>query len=172
MGPVVDEFEPHELTTSIHTFGRLLVGGKSSGTLTDGVELKPYEIRPGLIGGDWFRLLRLQTGRLYRITVSFTDSALPRGGAIQMYEQDSSYTSNPRRRIDHDSYHARGDLWDVNSGGTASFDFTTIGGKGSTTSRFYIQIHPYKEDSTDQSGDDGTFYYGPYTVTLTDITDD
>ena len=65
---------------------------------------------------DWFKLVGLKGGRLYRVEVDFVGDGVV-GGGIQMYQSTLGRTPV-----------ARSDMWDSNYDGNAVIDFKPIYG--------------------------------------------
>ena len=106
---------------------------------------------------DWFKLVGLQGGRLYRVEVDFVGDGVV-GGGIQMYQ--STWGRTPV---------ARSDMWDSNYDGNAVIDFRPIQSDRVVTKWIMIES-PNGMGSGPDRFDARNYFTGDYTVTLTDIT--
>ena len=119
---------------------------------------------------DWFKLVGLQGGRLYRVEVDFVGVGVV-GGGIQM--QQSTWGRSPVARFD---------MWDSNYDGNAVIDFKPIYGSspinqylgefdGVSHVTKWIMIESHNGiDNGPNRFDARNYFTGDYTVTLTDIT--
>ena len=107
-----------DLAASEHTTGVVSVGQVSFGSLfvddRVGVHAKLVTVESFTRDRDWFKLVGLQRGRLYRVEVDFVGDGVV-GGGIQMYQSTLGRTPV-----------ARSDLWDSNYDGNAVIDFRPI----------------------------------------------
>ena len=149
-----------DLAASEHTTGAVRVGQVSYGSLfeDDRVGVKDerlVSVESFTRDRDWFKLVGLQGGRLYRVEVDFVGDGVV-GGGIQMYQ--STWGRTPV---------ARSDRWDSNYDGNAVIDFRPIQSERVVTKWIMIE-------SPNGMGSDRfaarNFFTGDYTVTLTDIT--
>ena len=106
---------------------------------------------------DWFKLVGLQRGRLYRVEVDFVGDGVV-GGGIQMYQ--STWGRTPV---------ARSDMWDSNYDGNAVIDFRPIQSDRVVTKWIMIES-PNGMGYGPNRFDARNYFTGDYTVTLTDIT--
>ncbi len=143
--PTRTESAVFDLPFSNDTWGFVDTSAPSTGTMYDTVD-------DGRRKGDWWEL-RMPPHRRYRVEVNFGTSATPnanRGGTIDIH--DGSW---------------RGDLWDHNrDDGRAFIDFYAYRrGSGGHLKTYFLVVKP--SDSLNTGSLD---YFGPYTITLTDIT--
>ena len=148
-----------DLAASEHTTGVVSVGQVSFGSLfvddRVGVGARLVSVESFTRDRDWFKLVGLQRGRLYRVEVDFVGDGVV-GGGIQMYQSTLGRTPV-----------ARSDMWDSNYDGNAVIDFRPIQSDRVVTKWIMIE-------SPNGMGSDRfaarNFFTGDYTVTLTDIT--
>ena len=148
-----------DLAASQHTTGVVSVGQVAYGSLfvddRVGVGAKLVSVESFTRDRDWFKLVGLQRGRLYRVEVDFVGDGVV-GGGIQMYQSTLGRTPV-----------ARSDMWDSNYDGNAVIDFRPIQSDRVVTKWIMIE-------SPNGMGSDRfaarNYFTGDYTVTLTDIT--
>ena len=163
-----------DLAASQHTTGVVSVGQVSFGSLfvdgRVGVGARLVSVESFTRDRDWFKLVGLQGGRLYRVEVDFVGDGVV-GGGIQMYQ--STWGGTPV---------ARSDMWDSNYDGNAVIDFKPIYGSGpidqylgefdgeSAVTKWIMIESPNGMGSGPDRFDARNYFTGDYTVTLTDIT--
>ena len=151
-----------DLPASEDTTGVVVVGQISSGSLFEddrvGVnDERLVSVETFTRDRDWFKLVGLQAGSLYRVEVHFIGDGVV-GGGIQMYQ--STWGRTPV---------ARSDRWDSNYDGNAVIDFKPIQSERAVTKWIMIES-PNGTGSGPNRFHARNYFTGDYTVTLTDIT--
>ena len=151
-----------DLAASEHTTGSVSVGQVSYGSLFEddrvGVDdERLVSVETFTRDRDWFKLVGLQGGRLYRVEVDFVGDGVV-GGGIQMYQSTLGRTPV-----------ARSDMWDSNYDGNAVIDFRPIQSDRVVTKWIMIES-PNGMGSGPDRFDARNYFTGDYTVTLTDVT--
>ena len=164
-----------DLAASARTTGSVSVGQVSFGSLfvDDRVGVddeRLVSVESFTRDRDWFKLVGLRGGRLYRVEVDFVGVGVV-GGAIQMYQ--STWGATPV---------ARSDMFDSNYDGNAVIDFKPIYGSGpinqylgefdgqSAVTKWIMIESPNGMGSGPDRFHARNYFTGDYTVTLTDIT--
>ena len=150
-----------DLAASEETTGVVSIGQVSFGSLFEddrvGVDARLVTVESFTRDRDWFKLVGLQRGRLYRVEVDFLGVGVV-GGGIQM--QQSTLGRTPV---------ARADMWDSNYDGNAVIDFRPIQSERVVTKWIMIESHNGMDNGPNRF-DARNYFTGDYTVTLTDIT--
>ena len=150
-----------DLAASEETTGSVSVGQVSFGSLFEDNQVWTDD-RLQTIGTltsdrDWFKLVGLQRGRLYRVEVDFGGVGGV-GGGIQM--QQSTLGRTPV---------ARSDMWDSNYDGNAVIDFRPMQSERVVKKWIMIESHNGMDNGPNRF-DARNYFTGDCTVTLTDIT--
>ena len=166
--PAGSEPAGSDFPTDASTAGVVSVGGTVYGTLTEADD-RPLSdaaiaacatsgacTRGDYRKGDWFRIDGLECGRRYRVEVDFGGD-FNTGGSIQLW--DSSWGS-------------RGDVSDSNHDGTAIMEFEC---EHAWTMPAKHWVHVDADSGVVRHAgvpNASSLYFGAYSVTVTDITDD
>ena len=149
----------HDLPHTPDTWGYVDESGPSIGLLNPTLD---DPTRAGLYReGDWWEL-RVTPGRRYRVEVEFT---APDAG-LQPWEVGGGIT------IREGCCTGRSDLWDhMSDDGRAFIEFS----RGDRDQTYYLAVEPESSGEIDPDDPDPNArfvpneYFGPYTITLTDI---